>query len=137
MSEIYKLKCQNDVEKHDLVEFDSTLNLWIKANNNNGFLGTVVDSRLDITEEIDGVSYDISYCFVSFTGEHKARISRNTTLNGGSFLVENGKIYLSETLSDKYRYMLPIKEDEHEETSFVVVDEVKYLLANNLVTFVF
>lgn len=137
MSEIYKLKCQNNVEKFDLVEFDSPTNLWVKADNSNGFLGIVVDDRLDVTEEVDGQSLNISYCFVSFAGVHKAKTSRDVTLNGGSFLVENGRVYLSETLSDKYRYVLPVKEEEYTEEAFVILDGVKYLLADNLVTFVF
>jgi len=137
MSEIYKLKCQNDVEQHDLVEFDNSLNIWVKANSNSRFLGVVVDSRLDVTEEVDGQNLEVSYCFVSFAGEHKAKTSRNITLNGGSFLVENGRVYLSEILTDKYRYILPVKEEEYAEEKFVIDNSVKYLLSDNLVTFVF
>ena len=134
--EIMRLCCDSTIEKYDIIEFDIIKKKWVKANNNDSFIGVVVDDIVEIDS--------MFFCFASFSGEQEAKNSRQITVNGGSFLVENGKLYLSDSLNDKYRYILPVAKLNEisegsvvEDSRFISIDSIDYLKSNNIIKFVF
>ena len=124
-TEIFMLECGADVSKYDVVEHDSASNLWVKANNDSSFLGTVIDDI--ITKD------NKNYCFTCFSGMQEVYTSREVSLNGSYFLVEDGKVYMSTSPIDKYRYILPIKDTSES----ITVNGKEVMPANYLVKIIF
>ena len=98
MSELFKFPCGAEVEIYDIVSYNTASTLYEKAGDSTAYLGVVTDI-------IEG---EERLAIIAFNGSHQARTSREVSLHGGAFSVENGRVYLDSTHGSHYRYILPV-----------------------------
>lgn len=100
---LFKFRCDSSVEEYDIVSYSETSGLYEKCNNSSDYIGVVKGTLI-----VDG----LSYALIAFNGTHQARVSRDVSIHGGSFGVENGRVFVEAPHNSHYRYILPTHPSE-------------------------
>lgn len=83
------LKCSSDITQGDVLSYDTTLNLYTRANNINT---PVSVAQHDAIEDENNVG--VFYVRAQMQGQIQAKASRDIVNQGGYVAVENGAVYV-------------------------------------------
>jgi hypothetical protein len=84
-----KIKCNSNIVQGDVLSYDTSSNLYIRANNMNTPLYV---ARENAVEDADNLG--VYYVRAQAQGQVEAKASRDIVDQGGFMAVENGAVYI-------------------------------------------
>lgn len=88
-----KLKCTSEIVKGDILSYDTTLDLYTHAND------TSTPVSVAITDAVLNTDTNIYYVKAQMQGQVQAKASRDIVEQGGFMAVENGAVYVDNTIA--------------------------------------
>ena len=87
-----KIKCDSNIIKGDVLSYDSSSNLYIRASNMNTPIYVAMNNAFE-----DSETAGVYYVKAKAQGQVEAKASRNIVEQGGFMSVENGAVYVDNT----------------------------------------